>query len=227
MVNVNSQPTQLDSARPPGSVLYTIAGIALIVAMAGLGAAYGTRAYLDAAAHETVEPELTATHIVTIGAQPYVLPAALLADPMQRRDGFAERVDLVLALPLAQDGLSEVAITILPRGRMRTSAALLDSVYVHQFADAQLSGIAGLVGKPLESDAGTRGETVWYDPLSANPFVAKCMTPVAADTQARTCLRVMALSDRNTAVIAFDPAALGNWRRFDAGIEDALASLRK
>lgn len=227
MVNVNSQPALPPPARPLGSVLYAIAGVALIVSLAGLSLAYGARAYFDAVATGTVEPELTASHIITVGAQPYVVPAALMADPMQRRDGFAERLDLVLALPLAQDGLSEAAITIVPRGRMRTSATLLDSVYVHQFADAQLSGVAGLVGKPLENDAGTQGETVWYDPLTANPFVAKCMTPVAENVEARTCLRVLTLSDRNTAVVSFEPSALGNWRLFDARIEEALMSLRK
>lgn len=224
MVNVNSPATL---PRPFGSVLYTIACIALTVAMATLGLAYGVRAYLDAMAEGTIEPALTASHIVTIGAQPYVLPAALLADPTQRRDGFAERIDLTLALPLAAEGLSEVAITIMPRGRARTSATLLDSVYLHQFTDTQLSGIAGLVGKPLEGDAGTRGETVWYDPLSAGPFVAKCMAPVAEETDARTCLRVMALSDRNTAIVSFEAQVLDNWRVFDARIEEALALFRK
>lgn len=211
-----------------GSVLYAVAALALIVAMAGLGLAYGARAWFDTATETAAEPALTATHIVTIGAQPYILPAALLADPIQRRDGFAERIDLTLALPLLGEGrLSEVAITIMPRGRVRTSAALLDSVYLHQFADEQLSGVPGLVGKPLELDAGTSGETVWYDPLSASPFVAKCMTPVADEAGGRTCLRVFALSDRNTAVISFDPVALANWRGFDARIEEALMPLRK
>lgn len=231
MVNMNSPNVSLDPARPSpsmGSVLYAVTALALIVAIGGLGLAYGARAWLDAAAEANAEPALTATHIVTVGAQPYILPAALLADPLQRRDGFAERIDLTLALPLAGEGqLSEVAITIMPRGRIRTSAALLDSVYLHQFAGTQLSGIPGLVGKPLEADAGTAGETVWYDPLSASPFVAKCMAPVAEAPDERNCLRVLALSDRNTAVVSFDPAVLADWRAFDARIEAALVPLRK
>lgn len=231
MVNVNSQPSPADTALPArslGSVLYTIATLALLVALLGLAAAYGARAWFDALAEGQVQPELTESHVVTIGAQPYVLPAALLTDPMQRRDGFAERIDLTLALPLEGEGrLSEVAITIMPRGRIRTSSTLLDSVYLHQFAPEQLSGVPGLVGKPLQGDPGTANETVWYDPLSANPFVAKCTPPVSGSPLTRTCLRVMALSDRNTAVVSFDPAVLANWRNFDARIEDALMPLRK
>lgn len=231
MVNVNSPPTPHAPALPartPGSVLYAVATLALVVAIAGLGLAYGARAWFETAADARIDPTLAATHIVTIGAQPYILPAALLADPIQRRDGFAERVDLTLALPLVGEGqLSQVTITIMPRGRARTSAALLDSVYLHQFADAQLSGVPGLVGKPLENDSGTSGETVWYDPLSAHPFVAKCMAPVAQQASGRTCLRVLALSDRNTAIVSFELAVLTNWRNFDARIEEALAPLRK
>ena len=230
MVNVNSLSSTRPTAAPArtaGAALYAVAAIGLIVALAGLGAAYGARSWLEASERQQTTPELSASHIITIGAQRYAMPAALLTDPIQRRDGFAERMDFPLALPLGENGtLSEVAITIMPRGRIRTSAALLDSVYLHQFAPAQLSGVPGLVGKPLERDVGTSGETVWYDPLTANPFVAKCMTPVAMTISDRTCLRVLTLSDRNTAVVAFDPVALENWRSFDAHIEEALSPLR-
>jgi hypothetical protein len=231
MVNVNSLSAANRATAPAhtaSSALYTVVIVCLIVAMTGLGAAYGLRAWLGATAIGEATPELSASHMISIGAQRYVMPAALLADPNQRRDGFAERMDFTLALPLGENGqLSEVAITIMPRGRTRTSAALLDSVYLHQFAPTQLSGVRGLVGKPLELDAGTTGETVWYDPLTTNPFVAKCMTPVAMTLGDRTCLRVLALSDRNTAIVAFDPVVLDNWRGFDAGIEAALSPLRK
>lgn len=231
MVNVNSPSDTRQNAPPArtaGTALYTVVAAGLIVAIGALGAAYGVRGWLDSTANHAPPAELSASHIITIGAQRYAVPAALLADPIQRRDGFAERMDLTLALPVGENGtLSEVAITIMPRGRTRTSAALLDSVYLHQFAPTQLSGVPGLVGKPLELDVGTTGETVWYDPLTANPFVAKCMTPLAMTLGDRTCLRVLTLSDRNTAIVTFNPAALDNWRGFNARIEEALSPLRK
>lgn len=220
--NVNPRRTDI-SVR---SVLYTLAASVVIAALVGIVLAYGLRGYFSAAASGSDTPVLTHQHNVNIGAQRYAMPASLIVDPAQRRDGFAERVDLTLALPIAEDGLSEVDITLLPRGRVRTSAALLDSVYLHQFSDAQLSGPTGLVGKPLERDAGTHGETVWYDPLSAGPFVAKCMTPVDIRPGARTCMRVFSLSDRNTAIVTFKPSALANWRSFDDTVENAIAMLR-
>lgn len=214
--------------RESGSVGYTLALITLFVAIAGLGLAYIAQAWFEDATARRTDPSLAATHIVTIGAQHYIVPAALLPDPVQRRDGFADRIDMTLALPLGENGaLTQIELTLMPRGRVRTSAALLDSVYLHQFAAAQLQGPPGLVGKPLTGDAGTTGETVWYDPLSAAPFVAKCMTPVDMRADARTCLRTFQLSDRNTVILSFEPAALRNWRQFDAIVESWLQNLRK
>ncbi|WP_196258730.1 hypothetical protein [Pelagibacterium limicola] len=210
------------------NVFYTLAVLTLIVAMLGLGGAYAVGAWLDAAREEPANPALTATHLVTIGAQHYVVPAALMSDPIQRRDGFSDRLDMALALPLGAGGrLTMVDVTIMPRGRIRTSANLLDSVYLRQFANAQLQGPPGLVGKPLAGDAGTVGETVWYDPLSPTPFVAKCAVPVAMGGEQKTCIRTVQLSDRNTAVFAFEPSVLDNWRRFDETVESWLAGLRK
>ncbi|RDE10322.1 hypothetical protein [Pelagibacterium lacus] len=229
MVNLNSLPLRRPADAPlsPGAVLYGLAASLLIAALLGLGAIHMLKGYFSGLATSAVAPGLAAIHQVVIGAQRYAMPAGIMVDPAQRRDGFAERVDLSLALPLGPDGrLSDVDITLMPRGRVRTSAALLDSVYLHQFSEEQLSGVPGLVGKPLDFDAGTRGETVWYDPLSANPFVAKCMTPVEMRPDERTCLRVMSLADRNSAIVSFAPSALAEWRAFDRVIEDALATLR-
>ncbi|WP_417582296.1 hypothetical protein [Pelagibacterium sp.] len=228
MNSLPATPHKAHSGRTAGSAIYAVAILGLFVAIAGLGAAYGLRSWFEAQAHNHATPELTTSHIITIGAQRYVMPAALLSESSQRRDGFSDRMDFTIALPLGTgDTLSEVAITIMPRGRMRTSAALLDSVYLHQFSGTQLSGVQGLVGKPLDSDAGTAGETVWYDPLNANPFVAKCMTPIAMTIGDKTCMRVLSLADRNTAIVTFNPVVLDNWRRFDTHIEAALAPLRK
>lgn len=217
-----------DHRDEPGSVIYTLSIIALFVAILGLGGAYAVGAWLDAAREKPADPALTATHLITIGAQHYVVPAALISDPVQRRDGFSDRLDMALALPLGEAGaLTMLDVTIMPRGRIRTSANLLDSVYLHQFANSQLQGAPGLVGKPLAGDAGTSGETVWYDPLSATPFVAKCAAPVAMGTEQKTCIRTVQLSDRNTAIFAFEPSVLANWRAFDATVEEWLQGLRK
>lgn len=213
--------------RQDASVGYTLALIALVVAIVALGSAYAVSAWLSNIGRDE-DPGLALTHLVTIGAQHYAVPAALMTVPGQRRDGFAEQLDMRMALPIgAQGALTEIDLTLVPRGRARTSATLLDSVYLLQFAQGELQAPPGLVGKPLEGDVGTRGETVWYDPLSPQPFVAKCMEPVMGEAEARNCLRVLQLSDRNLAIVSFPQGALANWRAFDAALEGAVSGFRE
>lgn len=223
-----SERAALSDAEASGPSVYTLCVIALMVTIAGLLAAHGAALLLERARAGDDGPALAETHHKTIGAQHYVVPAALLPVESQRADGFTERMDLVLALPLGPgSGLTEIEIAILPRGRVRTSAHLLDAVYLHQFAAEEVRGAPGLVGKPLRSGGGYQGETVWYDPLSANPFVAKCMTPVDPAAPMRTCLRTVLLSDRNAAILGFAPEVLVNWREVDAVVESWLDGLRQ
>ena len=73
---------------------------------------------------------------------------------------------------------------------------------------------AGLIGKPLQATDGYDGETVWYDALSADPFVAKCVAPVA-EARRRRCLRTVYLGPGIAAVYAFDARVLATGREFD------------
>lgn len=217
-----------ESNDTPGGVFYTLGVVTLLVLIVGVALAYGATQWIDNALREKALDTPTSMHNKTVGAQRYRVPAALMPDAAQHSDGFADRLDVTMALPLGPEGaLSTLEITIQPRGRVRTSAALLDTVYLHQFGTEQIRGVPGLVGKPLEGDAGIAGETVWYDPLSPHPFAAKCMTPVAPDRTAGTCLRTVQLTDRNSAIVTFGPEALANWRRFDTVIESGIDMLRQ
>src|SRR5690606_9834783 len=129
-------------------------------------------------------------------------------------------------LPLGAKGQVErVDVTLLPRSRVRPSAALLDGVYLHQFAEGQLSGgPVGLVGKPLKGGEGYAGEVVWYDALAADPFVAKCSKPVAAATEGQ-CLRTVYLAPGIAAIYAFPDGALAGWRAFDVEMGKRLRGI--
>ena len=67
-------------------------------------------------------------------------------------------------------------------------------------------------------------ETIWYDALSADPFVAKCAAPVAEGTAAR-CLRTVYLGPGLAAVYAFSADVLENWKRFDPEIRALLTKI--
>src|SRR5690606_36522236 len=84
----------------------------------------------------------------------------------------------------------------------------------HQYDEGMKDGVPGLVGKPLKAAEGYSGETVWYDPLSPAPFVAKCASGVTPDKPDR-CLRTIHLRTGIAAVLSFDATALAGWRNFD------------
>ncbi|RYE73817.1 MAG: hypothetical protein EOP19_28815 [Hyphomicrobiales bacterium] len=208
------------------SVGFNLAAISALVALVAIALAYG----IDAAGRTAgVSPhrgegEVTLTR--TIGGKDLEIPLSWFRYAEQRVEGFAKQIDLQLLLPLGKGAApATIEVTLMPRSRVRPSAGLLDGVYLHQFQPVEISeGPVGLIGKPLENREGFKGETVWYDPLSADPFVAKCVAPVAEGTAAR-CLRAVYLGPGLAAVYAFGADVLENWRKFDPEIRAALAKI--
>ncbi len=96
-----------------------------------------------------------------------------------------------------------IEMTLLPLSQVRSSASLLDGVYLHQFMPNEVAGPPGLVGKPLYSSEGYEDETVWYDALSQNPFVANKLQRLADEQGPAMCLRTVALAGGIAAVYAF------------------------
>lgn len=197
-------------------VAYNLAGIAVLVLLAAVGVAYA----IDQAGRnaQPVQPQLTDANRVTqtVAGQELAIPASWFRFGEDMKSGFASQVDLTLRLSLdPQQTPFAVEATLLPRSGARASSALLDAVYLHQFADETVGGIPGLVGKPLLASEGYAGETVWYDPLSPAPFVAKCAA-APEPTRPDRCLRTIHLSNGLAAVLSFDIQALRAWKNFDA-----------
>ncbi|MEO7222879.1 MAG: hypothetical protein ABIY37_10435 [Devosia sp.] len=211
-------PAHADTAKDSGhSIGFNLGVIALMVAVAGLGLAYG----IDAAGRST-HAQVTGTVSRTLGASELHVPASWLREDAERSEGFAKQVEIGLKLPLGPKGsLREIDITLVPRSRARPSASLLDGVYLHQFRPEQLNGPPGLIGKPLIAADGYAQETVWYDAISAAPFVAKCLAPVAKGQPGR-CIRTVYLGPGIAAIYSFDEDVLLNWKRFDAALEPSL-----
>ena len=220
-------PTPSAARTPHGhSVGFNLAAICALVALVAIALAYA----IDAAGRTAgVSPhrgdeEVTLTR--TIGGRDLEIPLSWFRYSEQRVEGFAKQIDLQLMLPLGVDGaVAPIEVTLMPRSRVRPSASLLDGVYLHQFQPIEINdGPVGLIGKPLENREGFEGETVWYDALSADPFVAKCVAPVTEGTTAR-CLRSVYLGPGLAAVYAFGADVLGSWKRFDPEVRAALAKI--
>lgn len=197
------------------SVGFNLGAIALVLALTAVGIAYA----IDAAARTANNADRQDDQAMlsrVLGGHELAIPRSWFRYEEQRAEGFAKQIDLRFELPLGAAGqLEPIEVTLLPRSRARPSATLLDGVYLHQFGEAQLAGVPGLVGKPLRLGDGYENEVVWYDALSADPFVAKCSKPVVDSPQAQ-CLRTVYLGPGIAAIYAFPEAALAGWKTFDA-----------
>lgn len=222
---MSSQSTLNERGSGSSSLAYNLAGIAVLVLLLAVGAAYlldemGRASQPAAPAIDDPDPITQ-----TISGRELSIPTSWFRYGEQIRNGFTSQIDLrIIFAPDDATTPVPLDITLVPRSRARTSASLLDSVYLHQFADDTLTGVQGLVGKPMRADGGYAGESVWYDALSPNPFVAKCLEAVQ-ESGAAQCVRTVYLPSGIAAIYTFDATILQSWRQFDSEIERWLAPI--
>lgn len=222
---MSTQSVPAESRHSGHSLAYNLAGIGVLALLLAVGAAYLIDEMGRAA--RTPMPGIADGNPInqTISGRELTIPTTWFRYGEQIRDGFTNQIDLrVMFAPDGSDIALPVDVTLLPRSRARTSSSLLDGVYLHQFADETLSGVPGLVGKPMLASNGYSGESVWYDAISPNPFVAKCLEAVEAEGTSQ-CVRTVYLPSGIAAVYAFDATVLQSWRQFDAEMERWLTSI--
>lgn len=222
MAEFNSQSAPDSRPQGPSNLGFNMALIAVLVLLLAVGAAYLID---ELGRRDTIPPPTLADANPvqqTIAGRELSIPASWFRYGEQIRDGFTNQIDLRLIFEAQGTEATPISVTLLPRSRARTSASLLDRVYLHQFDNATLDGVPGLVGKPMLGSDGYQGESVWYDALSPNPFVAKCQTAVAEDTPAQ-CVRTVYLPSGIAAIYTFDATLLQSWRSFDAEMEEWLS----
>tara|TARA_R110002124_G_scaffold63350_48_gene173610 strand:+ start:12482 stop:13159 length:678 start_codon:yes stop_codon:yes gene_type:complete len=222
---MSSQSVPATDDRPPHHGLaYNMAGIAVLVLFLAVGLAY----LIDDLGRLARAPVPTLSDgkpiSQTMSGRELTIPTAWFRFGEQIRSGFTDQIDLRVMLTGADGTPVPVDVTLLPRSRARTSASLLDRVYLHQFTDETLGGVPGLIGKPMQDQNGYAGESVWYDALSPNPFVAKCLQAVGADGT-QQCVRTVYLPGGMAAIYAFDAKILQTWRQFDPEMEQWLTRI--
>ena len=202
-----------------------MAAIMLVIALLGLAATYGVTALLHHEPAAAPPSDAGPRETRTLLGKTLDIPASWFRDATPAGQGFSSQIDLRLELPLGHNGaLRPIEVMLLPLSQVRASASLLDGVYLHQFLPEELSGPAGLVGKPLDDTEGYANETVWYDALSPDPFVAKCMA-APDDTGPAECLRTVALGGGIAAVYSFPADVLDDWKQFDPQMRTWLARI--
>lgn len=223
MAELGAHPAGNSSAR--SAIAFNMSVIVLAAALVGLGFAY----FLDIARSSAPGgPSLETVDVVvdkSIAGRRLAIPQGWFRFSDQRISGFSEKIDLTFMLPLGPQGsLSAVNATLMPRSRVRPSDRLLDSVYLHQFEQSQIDGPLGLIGKPLKQIDGFQNETVWYDPVSQTPFVAKC-TPLIEDPTHSSCMRTILVTDQIAATFVFDANVLERWKNFDVEAQRWLSRI--
>jgi hypothetical protein len=217
-MSVSSTPSQ---ARPLAPVVRNMGIIGACIVLCAAGLVYAAGRYVEANA-PAARVGASVVQRTFVG-KTLSIPASWLRDLQQSPEQFATRIEMEIPLPVGVDDATvPVDVTLVPRSQVRPSSLLLDGVYLHQFLPNELSGPPGLVGKPLYGSDGFQDETVWYDPISADPFVAKCIAPVE-DSDSSRCLRTVYLSTGIAAVYDFDASVLWSWRRFDSVMGRTLA----
>lgn len=207
-----------EASRAISQVGYNLVVIALFAVLGGIALAYGITALSRSAPSHATYPGADIGVVQNLAGRELRIPLGWFRYPESRQQGFAEQIQLTLPFTGASGTEHRVDVDVMPRSRIRPSASLLDAVYLHLFLPDQIQGPPGLVGKPLRPTEGFAGETVWYDPLSAQPFVAKCMAPVE-DGGRETCVRTVMINDTLGAVYSFDRTALADWRAFDPAMK--------
>ncbi|MET3924982.1 hypothetical protein [Devosia sp. 2618] len=220
---MSSQSAPAERSSGGSSLAFNMAGIAVMVLLLAVGAAYLVDEMGAVGEHRVPRLNDGDPIIQTISGTELSIPTSWFRYGEQIKDGFTNQIDLRVMFGDA-DAARPIDITLLPRSRARASASLLDAVYLHQFGDQTLSGVPGLVGKPMFGNSGFANESVWYDALSPNPFVAKCLAPVTPDG-ASQCVRTVYLPSGIAAVYTFDASLLQSWRAFDTQAQKWLTPI--
>ena len=213
------------SQRSVTSLPFNLSAIALLLLLFGIGVSY----MLDDMAGEQSQDapsSYTAPFVSQIlGGKTLLIPADWFHPPAPASGEFSDQIDLQIGVRLSPDASpAPIDIRLTPASGAQPSAYLLDTVYIKQFTSEQVSGPVGLVGKPLRSEEGFQNETVWYDPLSPRPFVAKCISAVKPERPA-SCLRTVYLPDQIAVTYQFPSDQLAYWRQFDAAMEPWLLDM--
>lgn len=135
---------------------------------------------------------------------------------------------LQLKVPFQLNGETiPLTVSLLPSAKAAPSAYLLDTLYIHNFSDTPGSQAFGLVVKKLKSQNGYENENVWYDALSTNPFVAKCLSEPLGESTKHNCATTILVNKRVSALVQFDGLYLGLWRELHAELAQFAKTLNE
>lgn len=205
--------------------LFNLISIGLLIMMGGIALAYFIQATVKPPAPHQISRFEAPFRATTVGGVELIIPKAWFRDSLRSEGSFTDQTSLTLWVKFNQVAPAHpVDVTFMPLSAAQPSSYLLDRVYLKQFQVDQEKGPSGLVGKPLVPEDGFQHETVWYDPLSPRPFVAKCMDAISEKVPAR-CMRTIKGKGSLAITFEFNFGDLSNWKAFDSVMEPYLEAV--
>jgi len=224
MVNAGIPTNMNDLApkKPTNSMGTNLFAMMVILALAGLAAVY-LMDFLELNRNKQTMSQETTIEF-TIAATNLAAPQSWLNSEV---DGDSKAYSVVdILLPVEVDStIISVSATLLASSKAAPSSFLLDTLYIHKFKDVPSQQAFGLVAKQMVDEAGYSGETVWYDAVSANPFVAKCLKEKLPKNTAKNCVTTVLVNKRVSALVRFEETLLPHWRAFQLSLRAKLATL--
>ncbi|PLX37131.1 MAG: hypothetical protein C0606_11530 [Hyphomicrobiales bacterium] len=176
---------------------------------------------------------------IVIHGETLHIPQNMIRFADQRRDGPAERIDLVLHWPTltgydethanAFDDISAdapiVFVSIAPRMTEVDSTGRLVNLYARFFADGG-PGPDGLERRSLLPGNGYDTEEIYFEAGSAHPFVARCTKPDGSGIPSN-CLREIYVGSNLSLTYRFRRPLLAEWAALDRGVSALAASFLK
>lgn len=165
---------------------------------------------------------------LTVGEEDLVIPANFIRFPTDRRGGLVTAVDLLLLWP-SLDGYSEdkakefrdgspqsplIYVTITEAETPLDSTSRLTEIYKPHFTGPPIAGPGHLVGRRMADDSPWRGEIVYYQPRSGEPYVVRCLAE-ETDLIPATCIREVNIGNGLAMLYRFNRTWLGDWPTMD------------
>jgi len=183
--------------------------------------------------------EDTTPREVVIGNNVLSVPSNAIRFGSARRDGEADQLDLYLHWPdmkgytaATRADFNDVGgkkdilfLTFEPRQMPLDMSARFDPIYRLLVVEPATSGENGLTFYTFKADTGYADEMLAVAKRPGKPpFVARCLTGVAAAQSLAPCERDIAVGDRLTLLYRFPENLLGSWRQLDEAVMQTARS---
>nr|WP_321459869.1 hypothetical protein [uncultured Cohaesibacter sp.] len=178
--------------------------------------------------------EETAPRRIDVGGMNVMVPANVIRTAKQRKTDMLDQLDMVFLWPtlegfsrknqVAFSDASEksklIFVSISRPDKLLLSSERLFSVYSQFFSGEPIRGPGSLIGFAMDDTAGFGGETIFFKPEAAEPFVARCIESDSTETP--FCMREIALGSSIQVTYRFRPHLLQYWKQLDGQILSRL-----